>query len=228
VSDAENAPRVLLVYYSFTGQVDRVASVLAETFAATGWTVSVAQIEITDARYASRFSSFPMRRPIPEIVGMLPAQLRRTIGEIHIPPEGQHGKYDLVVVGSPTWWLTTSLPIRSYLESPAARRVLEHTRFAAFSVSRRYWRGNLKAMRALGERAGGTWVAETHFTAAGGQVGSMLSWLAYMKRGAPQVRVLGIGVPPPNLRVGFSADAQAFANELVNVVGHPARRAARR
>ena len=57
-----------------------------------------------------------------------------------IPPEAQEGDYDLVVIGSPTWWFRVSVPIRSYLKSPAARKVLAGKPFAGFSTSRRYWK----------------------------------------------------------------------------------------
>ncbi len=46
---------------------------------------------------------------------MMPAQLRGATGEISIPDEARDGDYDLVVIGSPTWWIKTSVPIRSYL-----------------------------------------------------------------------------------------------------------------
>ena len=70
----------------------------------------------------------------------------------------KQGDYDLVVIGSPTWWLTTNMPIRSYLKSSAAESVLDGKPFAAFSVSRRYWKGNMKDVRKLGEDSGGRWV----------------------------------------------------------------------
>ena len=70
-----------------------------------------------------KLSQFPMDRPMLQIAVILPAQLRHKTGEIRIPPEAQAGDYDLVVLASPTWWFQTSMPIRSYLESPAAKAV---------------------------------------------------------------------------------------------------------
>ena len=161
------------------------------------------------------FSEVPMRLPAIHIV-MLLAQRRRKTGEIRIPREAQEGDYDLVVIGSPTWWLTTNMPIRSYLESSAAAKILDGKPFAAFSVSRRYWKGNMKDVRKLGEANGGRWVGQTHFLAAGGQVRSMLSWLGYMKHGEAAERVLGMKMPPPNLKPDFEQQARSFIDEVVD------------
>ena len=91
------------------------------------------------------------------------------------------------------------MPIRSYLESPAAKAVIDGKPFAAVSISRRYLRCNIDGSRKLGERSGGTWVDKTHFVAAGGQVKSMTSWLGFMFLGEPRRHVLGIQLPKPNL-----------------------------
>jgi hypothetical protein len=77
------------------------------------------------------------------------------------------------------------MPIRSYLESPAARVILDGKPFATVSISRRYYGINLGRQRKLGETNGGRFTDKTHFVAAGGQVKSMLSWLGYMKHGEP-------------------------------------------
>ena len=146
------------------------------------------------------------------------AQLRHKTGEIVIPPEAQAGDYDLVVLVSPTWWFQTSMPIRSYLESPDAKTVLNGKPFACVSVSRRYYSINLGQQKKLGEQNGGRWVDKTHFVVAGGQVKSMLSWLGYMKHGEPQAHVMGLTMPPPNLQPSFEEQSKAFVDGLVDSV----------
>jgi menaquinone-dependent protoporphyrinogen IX oxidase len=211
---AHRKPRALLVYYTFSQQTGRVAEVMAGTLAEKGYDVTKSAIEFTDPHWSKLFSQLPMRRPALRIPTILVAQRRRQIGEIRVPEEARAGDYDLVVIGSPTWWLTTNMPIRSYLESPAVRSVLDGTPFAAFSVSRRYWKGNMHDVRKLGEGNGGRWLGETHFTADGGQVTSMLSWLAYMKRGEPRERILGVKMPKPNLKPDFEQQARDFVTRI--------------
>lgn len=214
-------PTVLIVYYTLTKQVGRVADALAKAFEARGCEVTKALIEFTDERWAPTLSQFPMKRPIAQIASALPAQLRHRTGEIRIPPEAQSGDYDLVVIASPTWWFRTCIPIRSYLESPAAQAILDGKPFATVSISRRYFGVNLREQRRRGEKDGGRFADKTHFVAAGGQVKSMLSWLGYMKHGKAQKRVLGLRMPPPNLQPGYEEQATTFADRLVDGVLQP-------
>src|SRR4051795_1686301 len=151
-------PRVLVVYYTYTHQSAKVGAAMAEVLRERGCDVREAEIEFTDARYADRFAQFPLRHAVLDIVGMMPAQLRGATGEIRIPDEVSDAQYDLVCIGSPTWWLKTSVPIRSFLKSEAAGRLLDGKRFAAFVVCRRYWSINLRAVRKLGTKRGGKWV----------------------------------------------------------------------
>ena len=124
-------PRVLIVYYTFSKQTERVADVVASTLDGRGADVSKARIELTDPRWAKRFEKVPMRFPMLKIVGMLPAQVRQATGEIRIPLEAQWGDYDLIIIGSPTWWFRLSLPMRSYLRSSVARKVFRGSRSPA-------------------------------------------------------------------------------------------------
>ena len=219
-SDAnEKTPRVLFLYYTYTQQSLKVAEAMAEVFRQRGCDVSQAGIEFTDKRYAERFTRFPLRHAYLDIFGMLPAQLRSATGEIQVPDEAQRGDYDLICIGSPTWWLKTSVPIRSFLKSDAAGRLLNGKRFAAFVVCRRYWSINLKTVKKLGTRQGGEWVNGIHFSFAGGQVRSLLSLLSYFGKGENRERYLGIKIPPTNLKSDYHESAQAFANELADGLG---------
>src|SRR5438270_13025410 len=119
---------------------------------------------------------------------MMPAQGRGATGEISIPNEARDGDYDLVVIGSPTWWLKTSVPIRSWLKSDAAERVLKGKRFASYVVCRRYWGFNLRAVKQLGTARGGEYLDGIHFSFAGGQVRSLLSLISYFGNGENRER----------------------------------------
>ena len=208
--------KVLVVYYSLTNQTARVAEAIVEALAARGCETAKAPLEFTDQRWVPKLSEFPMKRPIPQIASILTAQLRHKTGEIRIPEEAQAGDYDLVVLASPTWWFQTSMPIRSYLESPQAKTVLSGKPFACASISRRYYSINLRQQKKLAGRDGGQWIDDTHFVCAGGQVKSMLAWLGYMKHGEPQARVMGLKMYPPNLKPDYEEQARGFVGRVLD------------
>jgi menaquinone-dependent protoporphyrinogen IX oxidase len=213
-------PRVLFVYFTYTQQSLKVAETMAEVLRNRGCDVELAKIELTDSRYAERFTRFPLRHAYLDILGMMPAQVRGATGEIGIPDAASQGDYDLVCIGSPTWWIKMSVPIRSYLKSDAAGRILNGKRFAAYVVCRRYWGFNLRAVRKLGTERGGEYVDGTHFSFAGGQVRSLLSLISYFGKGENRERYLGVKIPPTNLQPGYGDQARAFANGLADrVVG---------
>jgi hypothetical protein len=174
-----------------------------------------AAIESTDSRYAERFTRFPLRHVYRDLFGMIPAQIRTATGEIRIPDEASDGDYDLVLIGSPTWWLRTSVPVRSYLKS-AAGRILTGKHFAVLVVCRRYWGFNLKTVEQLGTAKGGTHVDGAHWSVAGGQVQSLLSLSSYLGQGENRERYLGVKVPVTNLQAGDLGGARTFASELAD------------
>lgn len=210
--------RVLVVSFSFTQQTGKVADAMAGALRARGHDVSTAALEFTDLHYGRKFAARPMRWPVAKIMSMLPAQIRKKTGGITIPSEAQVDGYDLVVIGSPTWWITTCMPVRSYLHDPVAKRVLDGTPFAAYSTSRRYYRYNLRTIEKAGVANGGTFIASTHFVADGNQVMSMWSWLAFMRHDEARARSLGVKMPRPNLRVGYEQQASAFIEGVAEVV----------
>jgi menaquinone-dependent protoporphyrinogen IX oxidase len=219
----DTTPRVLFVYYTYTQQTHKVVEAMAEVMRDRGCDVQQAAIEFTDARYSQRFSSFPLGHVYRDLLGMIPAQLRSGTGEIRIPDPARSGNYDLVCIGSPTWWLKTSVPIRSYLKSESAGEVLDGKRFAAFVVCRRYWSLNLNKVRKLGTAQGGQYVNGAHWAFAGGQVKSLLSLVSYLRTGEARDHYLGIKIPPTNLHAADLEAARAFAGGLADHLGerHP-------
>src|SRR5438094_2450754 len=213
---SETRPRVLLVYYSHAAQGKRVSDAMAEVLRGRGCDVSEGGIEFTDPHYAKNFKEFPFRHAVFGILPLLWPQLRRRTGQIRIPDDAKAGDYDLVVLGSPTWFFTTNMPLRSYLKSEEARAVLAGKPFATYAVCRRYWSINLKEVKKLATKQGGKFVDWTRFTYEGGQIRSLLSLLSYFGKGEMRERSLGIKIPPTNLKPDFGDQAQEFANKLAD------------
>src|SRR5947209_19140260 len=193
-------PRVLLLYYSYTGQAHKVLAVAGEVFRDRGCDVQTAEIKFTDQRYSEKFSRFPMRRVWPDMLSVLQAQKRNETGQIETPDTVRDADYDLILIGSPTWWDNVSMPLRSFLKSDEARKLLSGKPFAVFVVCRQFWRENLEAVRELAGQQGGRYVDEIHFTYPGDPVRSMLSLTSYLGSGQYRERYLGLRIPPTNVQ----------------------------
>lgn len=212
------APRVLLLYYSYTGQSKKVLAAAGEVFAQRGWEVHEAAIEFTDERYAEPFTRFPMRRVWPEMLSVFAAQTKKETGAITTPESVRTNSYDLVCIGSPTWWRTVSMPLRSFLQSGEARDLLNGTPFAVFVVCRRYWRENLDGVRELAESAGGRYVDAVHFQYPGDQIRSMLSLTSYLGSGEYRRKYLGVPIPTTNVTPDQLDETRVFAGALADRV----------
>jgi hypothetical protein len=216
------SPRVLLVHYTFTQQSLAMSDAMADGFRERDCGVTQSRIELVDKRYGPRFSEFPMPNAFWGVLRMLPAQLLRKTGEIHMAPEVGGPGYDLVCVVSSTWWLTTSLPIRSFLKAPGTPALLQGARFADVVVCRRYWGGNHPTVEKLGVKGGGEYVDGIHFTYAGGQIRSLLSLISYLGSGTYRARYFGIPIPRTNLTDAQLDEGRKFARTLADRVAEPA------
>jgi hypothetical protein len=150
------------------------------------------------------------------MLSVLPAQTRRATGQIRIPDAVHDGAYDLILIGSPTWWSTASMPVRSFLLSDDGRKLLTGKPFAVFVVCRDSWKGNAAAVRKLGEQQGGRFVDEIHFTYPGDQLRSMLSLTSYLGTGEYRDRYLGVPIPKTNVQPEQLEQARAFASKLAD------------
>ena len=215
---SETKPRVLFVYYSHTQQAQRVCDAMAEVMRGRGFDVTQAGIEFTDPRYLDKFAVFPFKHAVFDIVPLLWPQLRQKTGQIVIPDEAKSGDYDLVVLGSPTWFFRTAMPLRSYLVTDEAKAVLAGKPFGAYVVCRRYWSVNLHEVERRGKAQGGKYIDGIRFTYEGGQIRSLLSLLSYFGKGEMRERSLGIKIPPTNLKPDFGDQATAFANQLADTL----------
>lgn len=209
-------PRVLLLYYSYTGQSQKVLEAAGEVLRGRGCDVRSAAISFTDRRYAEKFSRFPMRRVWPDMLSVLGAQKRNETGEIETPDTVRDGDYDLILIGSPTWWDNVSMPMRSFLKSGEARHVLSGKPFAVFVVCRTFWRENLEGVRELAEAQGGRYVDEIHFTYPGDNLRSMLALTSYLGSGRYREKRLGLRLPPTNVQPEQLEQARTFASRLAD------------
>ena len=208
-------PTVLFAYYSYTNQTKKVLDAMAQVLQDHDCEVTFASIQLTDARYEKRFESFPLKKPYREMFGMIPAELRDKPVDIVVPDAVTEREYDLVVIGAPTWWLSTDVAMRTFMESDKAKQLLKGKPFATVICCRRYWKHNNKTLQRKGKESGGVFADGIHFTYQGGQVHSLLSLLSYLGTGEYREKYLGVKIPRTNIQDYHLDQAREFAGKLV-------------
>jgi len=209
-------PSVLFVYYTYTNQTKKVLDAMAEVLRDRGCDITFALIEFSDARYQKRFKEFPMPKPFREVVSMIPSELRDKPVEVVISDAVTDRSYDLVVVGAPTWWLSTDAPMRTFLESDAATKAIKGKEFTGVVCCRRYWKHNLKTVKRKGTKIGGTYTDGIGFRYQGGQVRSLASLLSYLGTGEYREKYHGVKIPPTNIQEYHLEEARTFATGLAS------------
>jgi flavodoxin len=209
-----NRPSVLFAYFTYTNQTKKVLDVMAEVLGQHNVDVTFARIELTDPRYEKRFESFPLKKPYREMFGMIPAELRDKPVKIVIPDAVTEREYDMVVVGAPTWWLSTDVAMRTFMETDTAKQILKGKPFATVICCRRYWKHNFKTLKRKGKLCGAEFTDGIKFTYQGGQVRSLLSLLSYLGKGDIREKYMGVKIPPTNIQDFHLDQARQFGNQL--------------
>jgi flavodoxin len=212
--DSSGKPSVLIAYYSYTNQTKKVLDVMAEELSGSGCEITFAKIELTDPRYEKRFETFPFKRPFRQMFGMIPVEVRDRPVKIVIPAAVTDREYDLVVIGAPTWWLSTDAPMRTFMDSSEAGKAMKDKPFATVVCCRRYWKHNNKTLLRKGKKGGGVYADAIHFRYQGGQVHSLLALLSYLSTGEYRDRYLGVKIPPTNIQDYHLIEARTFAGGL--------------
>lgn len=123
---------VLVIYYSQTGQLLDILKNIAS--AVSDEKVNISYCEIVPKK------KFPFPWKQEEFYGAFPETFLQIPTPLEaIPSEILQKKYDLVILGFTTWYLTPSIPINSFLKSAEAKTLLANTRVVTVSASRNMW-----------------------------------------------------------------------------------------
>ena len=124
---------VLVIYYSQSGQLERIAKKIAQPLLDTA-EISVTFHEIQPVKpfpfpwdKESFFDAFP------ESFLQIPADLKP------IPIEITSVKYDLILLHYQVWYLSPSIPINSFLKSTEAKKIFYNTPVVTINGSRNMW-----------------------------------------------------------------------------------------
>ena len=131
--------RVLVTYFSLTKQTQRAVEALSEGLKQEGCEVVYAPIETKESI------------PFPFNFVTLVKTIFQSVSGINVPLKTPafdlNADYDLIVIGSPTWWTTSNPITRSIFATPEYRQLLKGRNVAVLVVCRALWKSNIQTMK---------------------------------------------------------------------------------
>ena len=136
--------RILVIYYSQSGDVRRMAEAFAGPLAAAGAELVWAEIEPVEPYPSPWRNVHRFFNVMPECVLGLPPEI--------VPPGfSPDERFDLIVLAYQVWFLSPSLPVQAFFRTEHAR-ALRGRKVTTISVSRNMWhRASLRVKGLLAE-----------------------------------------------------------------------------
>jgi hypothetical protein len=201
--------RILVIYYSQSGDAARIAGSLAESLRVPGVEVVVERIV---PRHAYPFPWRSVRR----FFDVLPECMIGPAPDIIPPAFNPDDDFQLVILVYQVWFLCPSLPIQGFLKSDAAR-VLRGTKVMTVSVSRDMWQSASETMKKLLKAAGAIHIDNAAVTHQGP------TWATFIT--APRFLLFGkagpfLGwLPPAGVREEDIAGMSRFGKAITDRLG---------
>ncbi len=155
--------RILLVHYSQTGQLSRIARTLAAPLE-EDTDLELVELELEPERaFPFPWGVFQFMDAFPECVWRDPPPLR----EARIEALSQE-PFDLVILCYQVWFLSPSLPVTAFVQSSAGRRLLADTPVVTVIGCRNMWTQAHAAMEEMLAEAGARLTDNVVLTDPGG------------------------------------------------------------
>jgi hypothetical protein len=171
--------KVLVIHYSQTGQLDRVAERFAQPL------VDSPDVEVTFAALKP-VEPFPFPWPFLRFVDTFPECVYLDPPPIHPLEIDTSERYDLIVLAYQIWFLSPALPATAFMQSDAARRLLANTPVVTLIACRNMWLMAQEEMKRLLADAGARLVGNVVLVDEAGSIWSFLAtplWVLTGKKG---------------------------------------------
>lgn len=122
--------KVLVIYFSQTGQLGDIVNNLAAPLLLAGHKVETVRVE-TDTPYPFPWTGKSFFAVMPDCVTGVPTQLK--------PFQLKETSYDLIILGYQAWFLSPSIPCNSILNHPSVKVVLKNTPVVTITGARNMW-----------------------------------------------------------------------------------------
>jgi hypothetical protein len=200
--------RVLLVQYSQTGQLARIARELTAPLAQAG------DIELVVEELRPR-TPYPFPWPAWRFLDAMPESVLLDPPQLEPLSEKARGHFDLVILAYQVWYLAPSGPVTAFLKSEAGRALIADAPVVTIVGCRNMWLTAQETVKRLISEAGGELRDNVVFTDQGSTLATFITtprWLLTGKRDAFW------GLPPAGVAESDIAGAARFGHALVSAL----------
>jgi hypothetical protein len=132
--------KILVIYYSQSGQLKDITDNLTAPLIEAGNTVEKVRVEVVN-NYPFPWTGKAFFAVMPDCVHEVPADLK----QFHL----NEARYDLIIFGYQAWFLSPSIPSNSILNHPAMISVLKDTPVVTITGARNMWIMAMERVKAI-------------------------------------------------------------------------------
>lgn len=125
--------RILILYYTQSGQLLSILQSLAKPLIHAGHTIHFEEIQ-PEEKFPFPWTSYQFFNAFPEVFSQKPQRLKS------ISTKASNG-YDLIILGYQPWFLTPSRPVSSFLQTDEAKKILSNKPVITVLGCRNMWLG---------------------------------------------------------------------------------------
>lgn len=166
--------KVLLVYYSQTGQLKDIVHSFASPFMENGMDVEIKRVETTE-KFVFPWTGKRFFNAMPESVLGIPAPLEKL--------QFNHTAYDLIVFAYQPWFLSPSIPATSLLNNPDFLILLKGRNVVTLIGSRNMWIAAQEKVKMMLKQAGANLIGNIVLRDKHDNLASAVSILHWMMNG---------------------------------------------
>jgi hypothetical protein len=159
--------RILLIFYSQSGEADRVATIFREEFEAAGHVVTAERLR-PEADYPYPWGS------IRRFFDVMPETQLGEPPPIRPPRFDPDAAFDLVVLVFPVWFLSPALPVQGFFRTSKAA-VLRGVPVLTVTVSRAMWQQGSETLKRLLAAGGAHQIDNVVVTHQGSPIATLVS-----------------------------------------------------
>jgi len=199
--------KILVVYYSQSGQQLSIIRSLTKPLAEAGHTIHIEEIQPVE-KYPFPWTAYQFFNAFPETFHQKPLAIKS------LSPKA-FDNYDLVIIGYQPWFLTPSRPISSFLQSEEGKRILKSRHVVTILGCRNMWLGAQEKVKRRLKEADANLSGHIALADRSANLSSLITILRWMLTGKKEAFLF---FPPAGVAQADIEHASIFGKSIANAL----------